>query len=607
MRPNDPRRARASLALTAVGAIALGLTGAVPVLKKKEPPAPKVEETITNLANISSTAETKLEGVGLVVGLDETGADPPQSYYRDRLVADMRKAGIENPNTILKSPHVAMVIVKLGVPVGTTTADRLDAEVEVPPGAGTKSLAGGYLLSCRLRRVMVLGGQAHEDHDDATVKGPVMTGSPEEPDGLKVGRVLGGAHVRKEVPFQINLKEERKSVRLAAMIEAVVNQRFPRTGALNQKGAAHINTFGQIELKVPPVYHHDQDRFFRVVRLLPLIDTAELRTQRTGEWARQLLDPATAGVAALRLEGLGPAAVESLKAALAGANPQVRFFAAEALAYLNDPSGADVLAETALSRPEFRAYALTALSATDQPVFHMKLRKLMDEPDVVVRYGAFNALRTLAGDDPFLGRVRVLEEPEQEDKDDPDDSMALAISRNANRRRREDPFALYLVDCDGPPMVHVARTRRCEVVVFGSGQKLLPPVVLGKGPILLNAADGDVSLEISKIVPSQFGDNDAKVLTSMEVGDVLRKVANMGATYPDVVMILQAAARQRNLPGPLVIDAVPGKSPVYVQAAIAGKDAMTKTDDALKKTKLENSEKSKRRGLVDRLFRRGDR
>ena len=44
----------------------------------------------------------------------------------------------------------------------------------------------------------------------------------------------------------------------------------------------------------------------------------------------------------------------------------------------------------------------------------MKLRKLMDEPEIELRYGAFNALRTLDPHDPFLGLVRVIDEPKQE-------------------------------------------------------------------------------------------------------------------------------------------------------------------------------------------------
>jgi hypothetical protein len=229
----------------------------------------------------------------------------------------------------------------------------------------------------------------------------------------------------------------------------------------------------------------------------------------------------------------------------------------------------------------------------------MTLRKLMDEPDIEVRYGAFNALRTLAPDDAFLGQVRVLDDPKVEPDDEPTDSMAVAIARSSSRRRKDDPFALYLVDCEGPPMIHVARTRRCEVVVFGRGQKLLPPIVLGD-TYLLNAADGDEAVEICKIVPSRYGDADQNVQSSLEMGDVLRRMANLGATYPQVVAVLQAAERQKNLPGPLVVDAVPGTSPKYLEAEIYGKDLTAKKDDAVTTTGLKSGE-PKRRSLLDRL------
>jgi len=607
MRPTDPRRARAIASFAAISALALSLAGAgAPKKKRVEPPPPKVDETVSDLAYIQSSAETKLEGVGLVVGLDETGSDPPPSSYRAKLLDDMKKAGVENANKILSDPRVSMVIVRVTVPAGVSPADRLDAEVEIPPASGTKSLAGGYLLSCRLREVMVLGGMLKEGHDLATVQGPLMTGVVARPDDLKSGRVLGGVKVRKEVPFQLLLKENRRSVRTSAMLEAVVNLRFPQTEGVDQKGSAKAQTDQYLILKVPRVYHKNQLRFFRVVKLLPMVDTPDLRVQRMAVWGKELLDPKTTGIAALRLEGMGVTAAETLKPALTSPNEQVRFFAAEALAYLNDPAGADTLARAAVKTPEFRAYALAALSAMDQPAAHMKLRKLMDEPDVEIRYGAFDSLRTLAADDPFLGQVRVLDEPKGEETDEePGDSMAVAISRASAKRRREDPFSLYLVDCEGPPMVHVARTRRCEIVVFGRGQKLLTPVVLGTGPILLNASDGDEALQISKIVASRFGESDAKVQSSLELGDTLRQAANLGASYPEIVAILQSAEKQKNLPGPLVVDAVPGASPEYIRAAILGKDVTAKKDDSLQKTSLEKPGSPPRRtSVIDRVFRR---
>ncbi|MBV8487110.1 MAG: hypothetical protein JO161_02410 [Planctomycetaceae bacterium] len=218
----------------------------------------------------------------------------------------------------------------------------------------------------------------------------------------------------------------------------------------------------------------------------------------------------------------------------------------------------------------------------DQNAAHMKLRNLMSEPDNELRYGAFNALRTLDPHDPSLGQVHVLDDPRtEEQQDEAPDSMALALASGARRPRTEDPFALYIVDSEGPPVVHVSRTRRSEIVVFGRSQKLLPPIVLGTGAILLNAAEKDDEIEISKIVPSKFGDSDVKLRTSLELTEVIRRVANLGTTYPEVVAILDAANRQRNLPGTLVVDAVPVSNMDYLQAAILGKDVKAKVDPAV--------------------------
>lgn len=602
MRRTELRPGQALAVLAAVTALAL--VGAGSARKKRyEPPLPKVEETVSNLASIVSRAETKVEGVGLVVGLENTGSDPPPSWYRQKLLEEMRKAGVENANKMLADPRMSMVIIRATIPTGVGPTDRLDIEVETPPASGTTSLAGGYLLQTRLREVLIAGGTPKEGPEQAIAEGPIMIGTPAQPDNPKVGRALGGARVKKEVPFSLVLKENRRSFRTSARVESEVNKRFHQTEGVDQKGVAKAKTDQYLELRVPRAYHHNQPRFFRVVQLLPMVDTPALRVQRMAAWGQELLDPKTAGVAALKLEGLGPNAIEPLKAALASPNAQVRFFAAEALAYLNDASGAVVLGETAIRQREFRAYALAALAALDQPAAHMILRRLMDQPDVEVRYGAFDALKMLDENDPFLGRVRVIEEPPDPDAEEAGEALAMASASRRRRNRQEDPFALFLVECDGPSMIHVASTRRCEIVVFGRSQKLLTPLVLGQGTILLNAVDGDAALQISKIVPSRFGDFDTKITTSLELGDVIRQTANLGARYPEIVSILQAASRQKNLPGPLVVDAVPGANPEYLQAAILGKDTTVKKDDAVKKTEFEEATKKKPGGFFG-LFRR---
>ena len=342
------------------------------------------------------------------------------------------------------------------------TTDRLDVQVEVPPACGTTSLAGGYLMQTRLREVRrgaATGPLAGSEM--ACAEGPIMIGTPAKPKDPKVGRVLGGGKVKKDYPFTLVVKENRESYRTAKMLETVVNERFHQMEDGHQKGVVTAKKPSYLELKVPTLYHQNQQRFFRVVQVLQMIDSPDLRTRRMAAWAKDLLDPATAGVAAMRLEGLGTTAVEPLKAGLKSSNAQVRYFSAEALAYFNDTAGVNVLGETAIKQPKFRAYALAALAALDQPASHLKLRKLMDEPSVEVRYGAFNALRTLDPSDPFLGLVSVLDEPKEADEDDAAPRRWRWQSPRPHidsALRRTDPFGLYVVDSEGPPLVHVSRT-----------------------------------------------------------------------------------------------------------------------------------------------------
>jgi flagellar basal body P-ring protein FlgI len=585
--------------VVATAILALTQTGAGPGKKKgKEPPPPSVQETVGDLSFVVSRGEWKVEGVGLVRGLDNTGADPPASWYRKQLVDEMSKAGVEHAEKYLAQPQFSMVIVRLTIPIGVTTTDRLDVQVEVPPACGTTSLAGGFLMMTRLREVGRGAGTGPLTGPEmAIAQGPIMIGTPAKPNDPKVGRVLGGGKVKKDYPFTLVIRENRESFRTAKMLQTVVNERFHQTEDGHQKGVATAKTPSYLELNVPSLYHQNQQRFFRVIQLLQMIDSPDLRTRRMAAWTKDLCDPASSGIAAMRLEGLGTTAIDSLKAGLKNSNTQVRYFSAEALAYLNDTAGVDILGETVVAQPKFRAYALAALAALDQPASHMKLRKLMDEPSIEVRYGAFNALRTLDSSDPSLGLVRVLDAPKfEEDDEEPPASMALAIA-SASRRKRltpDDPFGLYVVDSEGPPLVHVSRTRRCEIVVFGRTQKLLTPVVLGTGPIALNAADNDEKIEISRIVPSQFADTDTKLTSTLELSEVLRRLANLGAGYPEVVSILETASRQKNLPGQLVVDAVPSANTAYLEAVL-GKDSGGKRDDAVKRTSGESSRAPLRR------------
>ena len=177
-------------------------------------------------------------------------------------------------------------------------------------------------------------------------------------------------------------------------------------------------------------------------------------------------------------------------------------------------------------------------------------------------------------------------------------ALQIAISR-ARQRRPADPFTLYLVDCEGPPLVHVSNTGRCEVVIFGRDQKLLTPLVLGEpSSVLMNASSDDTEIQITKI--SSSGDQpDRHASTTSNLCKVIQEVASMGVSYPQIVDLLKSAEKQKNLEGPLHVDAQPAASTDYERAQLAGDFSPAKKDDAVNRASAEKP--SARKRLLDRI------
>ena len=74
-----------------------------------------------------------------------------------------------------------------------------------------------------------------------------------------------------------------------------------------------------------------------------------------------LTNPATAADAALQLEAMGESAVPILIDALNSTNPELRFYAAESLAYLDRTEAVDALETAIRETAAFRHPSLLAL------------------------------------------------------------------------------------------------------------------------------------------------------------------------------------------------------------------------------------------------------
>lgn len=481
----------------------------------------------------------KVEAVSMVTGLDGTGADPPPTPQRASLMAEMNRRKIEHANQILASPNTSLVIVRGFLRPGIQEGDRFDVEVRVPTRGETTSLRGGWLMSVRLTELAVLGQQIRQGHvfgmaEGAILVDPSATGEDGEPYATH-GRVLGGGLAIKSRQLGLVIDDRYKSVHLASRIAKSINDRFHLRIDGRKQGVATAKNDELIVIAVHSRYKDNIGRYMRVLQNTVVSETARQRQERGGMLAEQITNPLTAAAAALQLESLGDdQAKEILLAAVESEDTEVRFYAAEALAYLDHTAAVTALAEVARTEPAFRVNAMAALSAMDDLNAFEALRALLSVESAETRYGAFRALWAMNPNDPLIAG----------------DELGGA-------------FSYHHLDVDGTPMIHVTNSHRPEVVLFGKQ----PPLKL---PLLIDTADGLLinGMQGGQITVSRFdGGNEADRRTvDPQVDQLVRAIVELGGSYPDVVHALHEANQQGALMSRLRVDALPEPGRAYLRS-----------------------------------------
>lgn len=531
-RSHDHRLSAA--ALTALVSAVVGCTGPVfrpqsPEARLDLPPTPDVT-LISEYTHPQGMNFIKVEAVSLVTGLPGTGSDPPPSPQRAALLDEMNRRGVSDPNDVLASPNTSLVLVRAYLRPGIQAGDRFDVEVRVPSRSETTSLRGGWLLPSRLTELAVLGDAIRSGHVLGIAEGPVLvdpSADPERDSALSTrGRVLGGGVAQKSRSLGLVLSHQHRSVRNSQLIGAAINRRFYTHINGRKQGVANPKTDEFIELVLHPRYKDNVARYMRVVRNIAINESAHNLQDRLLLLEHQLADPLTAATAAIRLEAVGSdQATEILKGGLQSADPEVRFYAAEALAYLDDTAAVPTLAVVARDEPAFRVNALAALSAMDDVMAYDALRELLSVSSAETRYGAFRALSAM-NDRDALVRGEML----------------------------GGQFSYHVLDVPGPDMVHVTRSHRPEIVLFGQDQHFKLPLVLDAGQnILINGQSGG-QITVSRFAPG-VEPEQRTVATSVDA--VIRAVVELGGTYPDVVQALQQAKQDGALTSRFLVDALP--------------------------------------------------
>jgi hypothetical protein len=493
-------------------------------------------KTIGEITTVGNAIPIPVSGVGLVVGLEGTGGDAPPGSYRQLLEGDLKKRRVEHIKELLASPNASMVLVSATIPPGARKNDSIDVEVSLPAHSKTSSLRGGYLQACVLYNYDTTknldpnfqgANKLLIGHGLARAEGPLLVGFGEgdESARLKQGRIWDGGRSNLDRAFQLLFNDGHQRAPVVQHAANRINETFHGADRGILSNVAVAKTKSYLVLNVPAQYKLNLPRYLRVIRLIPFEAAPDANSPYRRRLEHQLLDPAHAITAALRLEALGSDGVVSLKKGLTSTHPLVRFASAEALAYLGDPACGQELATLVDHQPLLRAFSLTAMASLDEAVTHVKLRELLGASDPTARYGAFRALRALDEHDAALQGEQL-----------------------------NHSYWLHKVAPESTSLVHISTIKRAEVVLFGQEPYLVPPFSILAGEFTITAAPNDQLCTLS-LLSVQHGSHRRQC--SLKLDDVLHCLADMGAMYPETLELVQEAAHDKALSCPVAVDAFP--------------------------------------------------
>ena len=149
-----------NILIVAILMLFLAGCGEQPKSKKKkiEPAQPiQLDSTISDLAEVVAFNPIPVKGIGLVVGLSNTGSAecPPaiRDYLRQYILAQVGHGKTVNPDMMINSMDTAVVLVEGFIPAGAVKQKAFDVSVKALPNTQTTSLAGGRLYTTELKLV----------------------------------------------------------------------------------------------------------------------------------------------------------------------------------------------------------------------------------------------------------------------------------------------------------------------------------------------------------------------------------------------------------------------------------------------------------------------
>ncbi|MDO5581358.1 MAG: flagellar basal body P-ring protein FlgI [Planctomycetia bacterium] len=522
-----------------------------PVKKEQAKVLENKGRLIGDLASPINMHFAKMEGIALIRGLNNTGANEPPSTYQQLVLKDLNR-DVEKKKTAqqeIASMSTAIVLLEANIPPGAKKGDRLDVEVSLPKNSEATSIEGGYIETVSMHQFMakdmIRTGDKLGSASGSVVLDPQLL-KKGDVRALKKGRIIGGAVVSKDRPVWLQLKDGEQTVGVAQRVEDVINSRFSYIKNGIKKNVAEARAPAiRISIIIPEEYKENVNRFMNVLCSISFFESPSDLKKRLDELKLKLLDPQTSELASLQLEAIGPnheAVLEILRSGMASSDSSVRFHSAISVAYMNPikdrNDAANILADLARDHAKLRPAALAVLGTCLKTSFQAdnRLREFLASEDNELRYGAFRALWTRNSRDYMIQGENM-----------------------------GDQFSYHALNCGGPPMVHLTHSKRPEIVLFTKDN------IFMQGDFNIEAGSRiTVRSDKSEVIVKKYNTGvDDQRIVSYRLDEVIRAIVDVGGTYPDMIQFLCKAQEQNHLLAysgqklwncPLAIDALPSNS-----------------------------------------------
>lgn len=491
---------------------------------------------VSEIASARLLTLSRIENLGLVTQLAGTGGIVNAGDQREKMLNIMRlRHEVPQPNKLLDDPNTALVVAFVNVPPAARKGSIHNVGIVKSTHAEATSLRSGWLLKTELNEKSLQEGKVRSGFDFAIAEGPIVTeaqwSGKTDPSANLNGMIVGGAKLIKERPLGIAYSEEFADAVTQAAVLPAINERFTYFDGQRKDGIATPTKEGYVELKIPPRYEKDPFHFVNVVLSLGFAETAKHRAERMELCKQQLHEPTTVRSAAWQLEAIGKDAIPILIEALSHPDPEVRFYTAHSLAYLNDSRCIPVLKGLALQQSAFRAMCLTALATVDHHDADSALIELLHAADAETRYGAMLAIRSRDAENPQVTGIPVGKT-----------GSILNIATNA------------------PPLVAVSLEQRPEIVIFGDTPVLTLPPFLYVNPRIVMKPDGEGMVTISHFAPDQ---EDRITQCKPDLASLLAGISSVGGSYGDWVSFVRESSEKGFLAEPFALNPVPTAGRVF--------------------------------------------